>query len=236
MNWNAINAVASVISMVAFVATALYVRGQLRHQEKERYLSITGELFSLWQSRDFMDAQLWLLHRMEEANWEDFVRAHRGDYGEAAFHRVGSFYDRVGTLVRRGLVDEEEILSTIGAYAIAVWQKIDPLVREARRIENSVLFDDFERLLPACYACYVPALGKDARVTPFALAQPDRRITAEELARRLRAGEDLTLLDVRGQHAPGEPELPRAVRIPLKELSTSLDRLPKSGEIITFCG
>src|SRR5262249_49175765 len=128
------------------------------------------------------------------------------------------------------------VLSTIGAYAIAVWQKLEPLVREARRIENSVLFDDFERLLPACYECYVPALGKGATVTPFAIAQPARpkitppeeksrgpeattrrpeekdaateeKITPAELRALLRRGEPLTLLDVRRpEQAQKEPE------------------------------
>ena len=171
-DWSAITAVATVVSMVAYVLTAFYVRAELKSVDKDRYLTVTNDLFSVWQSVDFMDAQLWLLHRMEETTWESFVRAHRADKGEAAFHRVGGYYDRVGTLVRMGLVNSEEILSTIGAHAIAVWQKIEPLVREARRVENSSLFGDFERLLPACYECYVPNLGLSARVNPFSLQQP----------------------------------------------------------------
>jgi len=237
MSWDAITAIATTVSMVAFVLTAVYVRGQLDLQEKQRYLLITGELFDIWQSKDFMDAQLWLLHRMEESTWEEFVRAHRADYGEAAFHRVGSFYDRVGTLVRRGFIDEEEILSTVGAYAIAVWQKIEPLVREARRIENSVLFDDFERLLPACYACYVPALGERENVHPFSLLQAPSRISVAELKKRLRAGETVTLLDVRAPEQ-GEQEpasLPGAVRIPYAELLERFKELPQDREVIAYC-
>src|SRR5437667_4465665 len=146
-NWNAITAISSAISMVAFIATAVFVAAELKALEKSRYLQITSELYATWQSKEFMDSQLWLMHRLEETTWEAFISAHRADFGEQAFHRVGSFYDRVGTLVRMRLIDEREILSTIGAYAIAVWRKIEPLVREARQLENSVLFDDFEKLL-----------------------------------------------------------------------------------------
>src|SRR5438105_1246759 len=167
MHWDAITAISSAVSMVAFIATAVFVAAELKDLEKSRYLQITSELFSAWQSREFMEAQLWVMHRLEETTWETFVAAHRADYGEQAFHRVGSFYDRVGTLVRLRLINEREILSTIGAYAIAVWHKIEPLVREARRIENSVLFDDFERLLPSCYECYVPNLQSPEQMTPF---------------------------------------------------------------------
>ncbi len=172
MTWNVITAIATVISTAAYILTAVYIRAELKALDKERYLAVTSELFSLWQSKDFMEAQLWLLHKMDETTWESFVQAHRGDYGECSFHRVGSFYDRVGTLVRMGLIDDKEILSTIGAYAIAVWQKMEPLVQEARRVENSVLFDDFEMLLPSCYECYVPSLGENADVRPFSLSQP----------------------------------------------------------------
>src|ERR1051326_7883653 len=105
MNWNAITAIASVISMIAFILTAIYVRGQVKGLEKDRFLAITNELFTVWQSAEFMEAQLWLLHRLQESTWEEFVQAHRGDFGEGAFHRVGSFYDRLGTLVRLGLVN-----------------------------------------------------------------------------------------------------------------------------------
>jgi hypothetical protein len=237
MVWDALTAIASVVSMIAFVATAIYVRGQLRALEKDRYLEITNQLFAIWQSREFMEAQLWLLHRLEETTWERFVEAHRADTGEEAFHRVGSFYDRVGTLVRLGFVNEKEILSTIGAYAIAVWQKVEPLVTEARRVENSVLFDDFERLLPACHECYVPALGRDAQVTPFSLAQPRDRISVGGLQRRLSRGEPVTLLDVRHpvQHNRDPEMLPGARWIPPDEVEMRFAELPRDREVVAYC-
>jgi hypothetical protein len=237
MFWSIITAVATVVSMIAYVVTALYVRAELRQMDRSRFLQVTNDLYATWQSREFLEAQLWLLHRLEETTWEGFVAKHRGDVGEAAFHRVGSFYDRVGTLVRLRFIDEEQILSTIGAYAIAVWQKLEPLVREARRIENSVLFDDFERLLPACYECYVPALGKDARVIPFSIEQPADRISREELQKRLKHGEKVTLLDVRNAHQFEEnPKmLPHAVHMTLDELPQRYQELPRDREVVAYC-
>jgi Rhodanese-like domain len=237
MYWDALTAIATAISMVAFVASAVYVRGQLAALEKARFLEVTNDLFNTWQSTEFVESQLWLLHRLEETTWESFVKTHRADRGEAAFHRVGSFYDRVGTLVRLGLVDEREILSTLGPYAIAVWQKIEPLVKEARRIENSVLFDDFERLLPACHECYVPALGRGGKVNPFSLVQPDDRISQAELKRLLKEGAPLTLLDVRkpDQVARHPETLPGAVRIPPDEVEGRYRELPPDREVVVYC-
>jgi hypothetical protein len=245
MLWDAIMAIAAVISMVAYVLTALYIRDQLKGQQQDRYLHVTNDLFTTWQDRDFMEAQLWLIHRLEETDWKSFVGKHRSDYGEIAFHRVGSFYDRVGTLVRLGFVNDREILATIGGYAIAVWNKIEPLVREARAIENSELFTDYQRLLPACHACYVPALGENVPVAPFSVVQPTTdtdvdaaaRIDIATLKRRLDRSEPLTLLDVRqtSQLEQDRRTLPRALPIPPEEVEHRLADLPEARDIIAYC-
>jgi hypothetical protein len=237
VDWNALTSIASLISMVAFVLTALYVRAELKGMEKDRYVEVTSQLFNIWQSKEFMEAQLWLLHRLEETTWQGFVMNHRGDVGESAFHRVGGFYDRVGTLTRLGIVNDREILSTIGAHAIAVWQKIEPLVRESRRIENSALFDDFERLLPACYECYVPALGAGARVNPFSMAQAEDRIEKKELKRLLDRHMPVALLDVRQDaHFVQHPQrLPGAIRMPPDDVAVRYHELPPDTEIIVYC-
>jgi hypothetical protein len=238
MNWNVVNAIASLVSMVAFVATAVFVAGELKALEKSRYLQVTSELYATWQSQEFMAAQLWLMHRLEETTWEAFVGAHRADYGEQAFHRVGSFYDRVGTLVRMRLVDDREILSTIGAYAIAVWHKIEPLVKEARRLENSVLFDDFEKMLPACYECYVPSLQVSEARTPFSSPREAPLTTVQELRKRLDRGEPITVLDVRQQAAAegGDPrQLPGAVVMAPDTVADRWSELPKEKPVVAYC-
>lgn len=264
-NWNAITAISSAVSMIAFIATAVFVAAELKGLEKSRYLQITSELYATWQSREFMDSQLWLMHRLEETTWAAFIETHRADFGEQAFHRVGSFYDRVGTLVRNGLINEREILSTIGAYAIAVWHKIEPLVREARQIENSVLFDDFERLLPSCYECYVPNLQSPEHMTPFTMpraggaAPVERapragaraaasvpakasgrapgRMTVQALRRRLDRGEPVTVLDVRQRGAvTADPRrLPGAVVMRPDEVAERWSELPQGRDVVAYC-
>lgn len=237
MNWDAVTAVSTAISMLAFVATAIYVRGQLKHMEQDRYLAVTNQLFSIWEGPDFMDAQLWLLHRLEERTWGEFVSAHRADYGEAAFHRVGSFYDRLGTLIRLRLIDEEEMLSTMGPYAIAVWQKMEPLVRGAREIEHSLLFDDFERLIPACRHCYVPSLGAGGTVIPFSLLQPEDQISAVGVRALRDQGAPLVVVDLRpapvSQSQPC-PDLDVLV-LPAAELEQRFREIPADREVVLFC-
>jgi rhodanese-related sulfurtransferase len=60
-------------------------------------------------------------------------------------------------------------------------------------------------------------------------------VTRKELARRLKAGDDLVVLDVRpaAEHAAGH--LPGAVSIPVDELRRRLAELPADREVVAYC-
>jgi hypothetical protein len=99
------------------------------------------------------------LHELKDPTWENFCAPGRGKRTERALHRVGGYYDRVGNLVRHNLIRRQEILPRVGGNAVAVWSRIEPLVKELRLRENAVLFENYEWLLPECQECYVPALA-----------------------------------------------------------------------------
>lgn len=236
MNWSEITAIASCVSTLAFIATAIVVTLEFRAIGKSRYLEISSELFSAWQSRDFMDAQLWVIHRMQETTWDDFIKAHRADYGEQAFHRVGALYDRVGALVRLRLLDQEEIITTIGPYAIAVWSKIEPLVMQARQAENSTLFSDFERIMPSCYECYVPNLQvREGRIAPFTSQVEVPKITVDALRARMDRNEPIVILDARKDPRDREGAIPGSLRIPPDEIGDRIREIPPDRDVIVYC-
>lgn len=142
--------ISQLVSAVALVFSAIVVVVQLRNVRKDRFVHITNGLFQTWQSADFMKAQQWVINEMPSA-WSDLKSA-RGTDHEANFVRVTGFYNRIGTLVTLGLVDGRTILSTIGGTARDVWNRIEPMVDEARQ-EDGKFLEDFERLLPFCDAC-----------------------------------------------------------------------------------
>ena len=63
------------------------------------------------------------------------------------------------------------------------------------------------------------------------------RITKEGLKRKIEAGEELTILDVRNttDYAASSKRLPKAIRIPLKELESRLGELDKEKEAVAYC-
>jgi hypothetical protein len=157
-DWTALGALATVATMFVFIATGLVVWYQLRAQRADQFVQGTATIFAIWMDDDFQRAQQWILYELKEQTWKDYVAAHRNDYGERAIIRVGSYYNRIGYLVTYHLLGNNDriLLDTVAGLAIAVWQKIAPLVLEARLVENSTLFQDYERMLPRCYECYVP--------------------------------------------------------------------------------
>jgi len=61
------------------------------------------------------------------------------------------------------------------------------------------------------------------------------RITVEELRKRLNAGEDLMILDLRSGLENGAGGIPGALRIPLEELLDKHQDIPRDREIVLFC-
>jgi rhodanese-related sulfurtransferase len=64
-----------------------------------------------------------------------------------------------------------------------------------------------------------------------------QRITAEDLKRRLHAGEDFTVIDVRNPRAWAESGVKAkgAIRVPIDHFEEHLAEIPKNKPIVTYC-
>ncbi len=63
------------------------------------------------------------------------------------------------------------------------------------------------------------------------------RITAEELKRRMNAGEEFTIIDVRNPHAWSEATdmAAGAIRVALDDADEASPRIPRNKPIVTYC-
>jgi Rhodanese-like domain len=70
----------------------------------------------------------------------------------------------------------------------------------------------------------------------FCMAEAPR-ITVEELKRRMDAGEDFTVIDVRNPKVWAETDtvIPEAIRVPLDKLEENLPRIPKNRPVVAYC-
>jgi rhodanese-related sulfurtransferase/DNA-binding transcriptional ArsR family regulator len=93
----------------------------------------------------------------------------------------------------------------------------------------------------AAFLLALEALGRHryAEVREVAESYLDRRdtlepITAEELLRRLHAG-DVTLIDVRPEDEFAAGHIPGALSVPVTELPARVDEFPRRKEIVAYC-
>jgi hypothetical protein len=157
MDWNVIVGIGTIISTLILLIGAVLALIELDHMARDRYVSVTNTLIQIWESPEFQRAQLWILYELQAESWEEFVHQHGGKYGEQALVTVGSYYNYVGTLTYEGLLPSPDpLLRSIGGYAIAVWEKIAPLVQQAREHEISTLFANYEWLVAAAFRAYKP--------------------------------------------------------------------------------
>ena len=65
----------------------------------------------------------------------------------------------------------------------------------------------------------------------------DLRISAEELRRRMEAGEEFTIVDVRNPRAWAEATdiAAGAIRVTLDDADQALGRIPRNKPIVTYC-
>lgn len=63
------------------------------------------------------------------------------------------------------------------------------------------------------------------------------RITPDDLKRRMDAGEDFTIIDVRNPQAWAESDtmIPEAIRVPMDEYEQHLSEIPKNRPVVTYC-
>lgn len=63
------------------------------------------------------------------------------------------------------------------------------------------------------------------------------RITPDDLKRRMDAGEEFTVIDVRNPQAWAESDtmIPEAIRVPIDDYEGHLSEIPKSRAVVTYC-
>ncbi len=63
------------------------------------------------------------------------------------------------------------------------------------------------------------------------------RITVDQLKRRMEAGEDFTIIDVRNPNAWAQSDtmIPEAIRVPIDDFEQHLSQIPKNRPIVTYC-
>jgi len=129
------------IAGLALAAAATYNAFQLRAQNRMRQASLLMSLYARLDSLEYQEAwHKWFW--MEYADYDDAIRQMGGRH-PGSF--VAYLYDEVGVLLRHRLIDEALAYDLFGNSLFQMWEKVAPIIREARRrSDDPTIYENWE--------------------------------------------------------------------------------------------
>lgn len=142
---------ASVVFGIAMGLMQLRDMKRTRETELEtRQAQLLMQLYSIYDTRDFLEDYGKVSYTMEYSNLADWNKKYGPinnlqDY--ASWARVGRFFDGVGILVRKGLIDPSLVTELMREVIIYNWERVRPWVNEQRSIgSNPHVWENYEYL------------------------------------------------------------------------------------------
>ena len=122
------------IASASVVAGVVYYALQLRNQTKIRKTDLLVRLYSTMSTKDWLEA--WEKFRDREIlDYDEY----KEKYGLVEFNEVFLFFDQVGSLLQKGLIDIDLVPFRAGQVKIT-WEKMKPMIEGARKRFNEPEF------------------------------------------------------------------------------------------------
>jgi len=135
--------VSIVIAAASVAAASTFYGFQIRNQLRIRKTDLVMRLYTTWDSLQFQQA----FHTIYWADFHDYDSAMATTGGERqVWSYVLCFYDQVGVLLRRRLIEFDLVDDLLGNSTRQIWEKVTPVIYEARERFDPRLYEHFEYL------------------------------------------------------------------------------------------
>jgi hypothetical protein len=125
-----VQTISIVIASTSVVAGVIYYALQLRHQIKQRQTDLLVRLFSSVNNKDWLEA--W--EKVRDREILDHGK-YKEKYGFVELNEVFVFFEQLGRLIKKGLVDID-LLPFGPGQVKATWEKIKPVLEGGRKSYN----------------------------------------------------------------------------------------------------
>ena len=142
-----IQTVSVAIASASVVAGIVYYSLQIRHQARARQTDLVMGLYAVFSSNEFQDA--WAKVRAKASEFESFDDIYDFDkkVGLREANQVCLFFEGIGILLQRKLVDTRMIEDLFGGAIARAWEKVKTGVAKARQqLEDPTIYYYFEYL------------------------------------------------------------------------------------------
>jgi hypothetical protein len=129
-----IQTVSIAVASASVLAGVIYYIIEIRHQSKLRQ---TESLFRLspWFNMNAREMQEAITSTcsIEYKNYEDYLRKYSERPEHMAMKILGNYFEGIGILVNKKLVDAEIVHAFWGDIILSSWEQIKPLIADMRR-------------------------------------------------------------------------------------------------------
>jgi hypothetical protein len=133
------------VASASVVAGVIYYAFQIRHQNRMRQTDLLLRLYSTMDSLEFLEAWHKIFWMPEPKDYDDFVEKLGGKRHIAAF--VVLFYEEVGVLLRRKLIDIGLVDDLFSDSLKLTWEKVrTPMLEVRKRGIYPRAYENFEYL------------------------------------------------------------------------------------------
>lgn len=146
-----LTAIGTIGTFVVIAASAVAALMQLRHMRATNQLSAITELFEVFESPAFQEARRFVNRELPEM-LEDpenrklaLERPIPAKFEQARM--IFGFFENVGTLVKRGIIDDDLLCDLWSPIIISSWGRLSSWVLSSRaNANNPALYENFEYL------------------------------------------------------------------------------------------
>jgi alpha-L-fucosidase len=124
--------ISAVVAAIGVLIGVVYYILDMRHQMQVRQTDLIMGLYRDFGSIEFQGA-FWRFNAREYKDFDDYEK----QYGWAEAVAIGTFFEGIGLLLKRKLVDIKLVDDLFTTPVKVSWEKMKPIVYDSRRHWNS---------------------------------------------------------------------------------------------------
>ena len=152
VNWGTVTVTivesTAILSALAGISAAVFLIIELRHMDKHKDLEISMKLFEWAETDRLRKAFRWVKKDFQFENIDKYKAEVQENFEVRDYpYQIEAFFEEVGFLVNKNLVDIDVIVDRLGSYIISNWDKLRPWIIAIRKERNDRTFGEhFEKL------------------------------------------------------------------------------------------
>jgi len=127
-----ITSISAVVAATGVIVGVVFAILELRNLVKMRQTDLTIRLFSTFGSKEFGEAWENIRRKFKYTDYNEYKKK----YGLVAFNQIATYFEEVGFLLGRNLIDASYVYDFFSGDVQLMWETLEPLVQSGRKESN----------------------------------------------------------------------------------------------------